>query len=519
MNNANCSTKIKIGNLFFLLAVFLLLSVVILFNGLYYQGGYLTADGCNYLALARNILEHGNFNVNLLAGEKEKAFFSIWPVGYPIMISCMAKVTGVSVFLASKITNILLVSVILYLLLHLFQEKAYIYSTLLFLIPFVEISSFTLTEISFVCGMLWLTVATIHFTESKQVSFITVANLTLACLFLFMSRYIGYFSVWFIGCLALYYFYKKNYSKFLHLIASATFSSVFICGYLYNNYVLTGYLTGMPRFSGGEGLSDMLLMISGAFLEEFNLLSLGYGNSSRSIILFILTLCLQLVLMYFILGRKVLSIQIPDNKRKSLYRIPCYIGLFYFVVLIGNRMTTYFSDLFYRMMFPGTFLILVGGISFVQYTTNKSFKKSFNTFILVIAGLSFLGAIALPFLREKLSGNEHVSYTENITRINDIVKDVPRGSVLVFGDRNLLYLRPDLFITSPYYLPFFPKAETWSEFLVRLDRKYPGKKVFAMLKQSNFWESANDEDLLKMYDETVFNFIKSYENSLFVQIR
>lgn len=506
-------------NWIILTLVFITISVVILFNAFYYQDGYLTADGCNYLSLANNLLEKGSFEGNLLAGEKERAFFSVWPVGYPILIYFVAVVSGLSVFLASKIVNILLVGGILLFFVTLFKEKAYIYSLLLLFSPFIEISSYTLSEIGLLFGIMWFSAALIQFTEKNDVSLVNVISITLACIFSFLSRYIGYFTVWFTILLGLYYLYRKKYRKFLYLIASSTLSSLFICAYLYHNYIQTGFMTGMPRFSSPEGLGTIAVMTIEAFLKETNLLSLGYGNTLQSVILFVATFILQsiVICLYFRKKNTFYNNEINNNPPNQ-YIMFFLIGSFYYIVLVGNRITTYFSELFYRIMYPGTFLVLIGLVSYVLTQANTSIQQSFKKCLIALAFLSLMNAILLPMAKDITSHSRHISYLDNIGNISTLIKNIPKNSVLVFGDRNILYLRPDISIASPYYKPFFPSKESWPEFLSRVQKKFPDRNVYVMLQNSNFWESSTKQDLSQWYHKSVTEFIQKYRGQAFVQI-
>src|SRR5262245_1575342 len=71
--------------------------------------GYLSPDSTDYLKLAENILAGNGLRVTDSGRfPADMRLFSIWPVGYPVLISATAGLLDVPAFLASKLLNALL---------------------------------------------------------------------------------------------------------------------------------------------------------------------------------------------------------------------------------------------------------------------------------------------------------------------------------------------------------------------------------------------------------------------------
>lgn len=496
-----------------LLLLFLVVSVTVILKSLFFSNGYVGADGCNYLSLAQNLLEHGSFKVNSMMAKQERALFAIWPVGYPVLIYLVAKITGLTVFLASKLLSILFVAGILLIFRRLFGDDAPVFSCLILLFPFVEIVSHTFSEVPFIFGMLWYCTGVGNCFEQDKVQWLNIMNITLAGIFLFVVRYVGLFSVGFTGCLILYYFFMKRYKKSASLTVSAVIVFSFACLYLYNNYVQTGYMTGMIRGDAHETIPGMLWMIVRAIFGEMNFLVLGFGATLKSLTFFVLTFTIQVALFFYLVRDK--KIRMSDmNISGCAYRSFIAVGCFYYFSIMSARMLATLSNLEYRFMFPGTFLILLGVLGCISVTNHDKFHQ-YKKFIVVIALISFCFGNVQPFIKNPSLLKNSISYYENIAKLTTIADKIPPGSVVVFGDRNLAYMRTDLSIASPFYTPNFKEQEDWPTFLNRIEDKYKGRRIYAMLQYTNFFMSRDVDNLHKAYDQTVVQFIlENFDNEL-----
>ena len=108
----------------YLLIIFIMMAVAIVVKSYFHPDGYLSPDSTNYLKLAQNLLEGNGYYVSAYGSTgQDREFFAAWPVGYPTLIFVVAKLTGLSVFWASKFLNILLIGIILGIFRNLFKHK------------------------------------------------------------------------------------------------------------------------------------------------------------------------------------------------------------------------------------------------------------------------------------------------------------------------------------------------------------------------------------------------------------
>ena len=80
-----------------LILLFLSLSIIILLNTFFDPNEYLSPDSTYYLRLSKNLLLHEGFGIADYTAPDGKSFFAIWPVGYPVLIYIVSRLTGLGI--------------------------------------------------------------------------------------------------------------------------------------------------------------------------------------------------------------------------------------------------------------------------------------------------------------------------------------------------------------------------------------------------------------------------------------
>ena len=238
----------------YLLMIFIMMAVAIVVKSYFHPDGYLSPDSTNYLKLAQNLLEGNGYYVSAYGSTgQDRELFAAWPVGYPTLIFVVAKLTGLSVFWASKFLNIIFIGIILGIFRYLFKHNAYVYGLILLFSAYIEIFSFTWSETIFIVALVWFATSVyLLIVNPKRISLLYFSIMA-ASLLLFMSRYIGAFSFGLIGLLGLYYgAIKKDKSKSFILIGIAVINIGIMILYLHHNYTETGFSTGVKRIPSSE---------------------------------------------------------------------------------------------------------------------------------------------------------------------------------------------------------------------------------------------------------------------------
>ena len=67
----------------------------------------------------------------------------------------------------------------------------------------------------------------------------------------------------------------------------------------------------------------------------------------------------------------------------------------------------------------------------------------------------------------------NTNYLIHINKMKKIYAKLPDDAVVIFGGRELKYLRPSIKIASPKIISDFKNNETWAEFLSDLEKSAP----------------------------------------------
>lgn len=519
---------------FKLWCIFLLMTSSILLKAIYHQDGYLTPDSMNYLRLAQNMLDgNGLFVTDLLEGEKRK-LFAIWPAGYSFLIFLVAKITFLNVFWASKVLNILTIALIFLLLKKLFKQKAFAYGAIFLISPFAELFSYTWSETVFMFGLIWFTLSIFNFHVNKD--HLSLLTITAAALLLFLTRYIGAFAVGIIGLLAIYFIFKKEFKHAAKLIGAAIFLSVVIVAYLYNNYLHTGFATGMPRIESPESTSELFSMLYKAQLVEFNPFVIYPFHINSNFQLYIFLILLGILLMFLVVhvnystkeGSRATTNQSKSVKRsamtngqleitkqtnhnskryKYLWLYFAINGLIYWLAIVFMRWTSHFDNFNFRLLGPATLLLTIALLAFIQFNIqrNRVYFIGFTTLFL-LAFMYNSNEQLIPQMKN------NITYQETIDTIVEKYQFLPSESIIVFANRHIDYLRTDVSNIRPYFTPYFAYQETMEQFLERLEKNHASTTSAIYIEV--------DQNLSRYYfHESIHTFMEEHRDEQFVKIK
>ena len=445
----------------YLLLIFILMTFSVVMKSYFNYDGYLSPDSTHYLQLAQNLLEGKGYYVSAYGTTKcNREFFAIWPVGYPTFIFLIAKLTGLSVFWASKLLNVILIGIILGMFRALFRERAYIYGLILLFSSYIEIFSYTWSETVFITVLLWFSLSVYLLIRTHQKTIMLYLSLMIASLMLFIVRYIGAFSFGFVGLLGLYYLLlKKEKLVGIVLVGIAVINISIMTLYLYHNYMQTGFPTGIRRVPSSETNLQLSIMLIKALIAE-TLIPITIIHKKVKVFS-------VLVVQYFALGvlfwkyREEVRTEIfmPQRPTSPLPLVFVTIGLVYLFSIIVIRWIVQFDGYSYRLLAPGSFLLFISLIYFVQEKGTKEFIRAFNHFLLFFAIVSYLYRVPYSVL---VSSRHNPTYYQHLNTLNSKYKKIEKNSIVIYGSNHLNYLYTDMQIRKPH------SKEKWSEFIERI---------------------------------------------------
>ena len=186
-----------------------------------------------------------------------------------------------------------------------------------------------------------------------------LAGLFLSGIALFMMRYIGLISVGIIGLIALINFFKRRWLPSAGLVLISILQLAFAVLYLLHNKASTGYATGIPRVLPEESSLELLRQLLSALKEEFVFIQCGKP--------FLVSLGLILMLgIYLYLTRKE---SYNDKKFNGLWKYFLLTGVLYLSAIVAIKWVSNIEPLYFRLLAPGTFLIILSLSLYVSSPT------------------------------------------------------------------------------------------------------------------------------------------------------
>jgi hypothetical protein len=198
---------VRIHNVVMLISIFVGVALLILTQS-YFFGAFILPDSGYYLRLAEALRNGSRSYVDMISGSWEKQnYFAVWPIGYPVMIAFIALITNTEIYLASKIVSVIILLILFALFYIRFKNHAWLYALITINYGFLHFFYVTCSEQPFILGLIWLSFTLVDILKSEKVKYVHYISLGFASLFLFLSRYIGVFSVGAIGLTAVYQVY------------------------------------------------------------------------------------------------------------------------------------------------------------------------------------------------------------------------------------------------------------------------------------------------------------------------
>ena len=382
--------------------IYALLISVLLFRINVHVYHYTTPDSLAYLRQSNLILNHWKecSFVNLF---EIKQGFTIWPIGYPLIISIISFLTGFSVLISSKISTFIFLGLSFTLLSYWFKNKTWFLAFSFFSYGSLEVLSQTWSETPFIFFVLFLTFIISNEKKFSNIQIFFIVSLVL--IILFLIRYVGVIYYVFISIIALIKIIKGEKKKGLYYLGTVSLSSIIVITYLYQNFLISGYSTGINRISLGHQEPWLFgkYFFQGIF-NEFSIARNYFFDNKSPDLLFIILLSFQLLIIIFIIFKKIQlkhSIQFNDCQ-KLLFQIS---GI-YLVGIIILKAFIPIDKFDYRILFPFTLPLTISLFSWLIEEKQKIFWKHTHKPIIIFMIISLLANLPKNYLLQLIK--EHL---------------------------------------------------------------------------------------------------------------
>jgi len=490
-----------------LLGLFFCLSIGIILNSYLHPYGYLTPDSNNYLRLAKSIAQGNGLYVLTpdFESSDQPKFFATWPIGYPALVAIFHLITGIKIFWASKILNILIAGVMLWLMWRVFGNKAWLYGSLLATASFIELFSYTFSEIPFMLSLFGFPLILYHyFSPDFHNSSRNAISLGFLILTLFIFRYIGAFSLIVAGIYFLWYWY--HHKKLDWQLLMVLFSTSALMGlYLWNNYLETGAITGYARPEALQSRFEQVYQLVRSVLYE-----LCFPLTKKFAWLsLVITGIVSQILLFLLFNKPKVQFNL---KRSELNAWPYFLvsGFVYLVCLVVLRLNFIFDDFNFRLLAPATLLLGIGGINLIHCRYPQAFT-ALSRLMLVLMVASLLINIPVKHLYNHWFESNQPTYPRSMAKVKSIYDSIKRPAVIGFGDGRYIFQKPKIYTPHPYGSPKASEAQPMDTFLQKI-RHFDGP-VYLDIPDTTYIHGYREKH------PTVNQFIRENQSRGFIQIK
>jgi hypothetical protein len=426
------------------------------------KNGGISHDGCYYLQLAKSIKADLSFFQTRL-GESGKAisvyFPASRPAGYPLAIATLSGLTQLPVLIGAKLLAIICGCLIAVLFYRLYGQEGVAPAALLITSLCLELAFSVLSGMLFTALLVgW--VYALHNGFAYGFSWLRVGGVALIGGAIFATRYVGIVVLPVLAILAVYHPSMRQFHWDLKRLILFAGTATLIGGYLLMNYYFAGY--ALPDHPAqNPSLFQLLGDFISEFVNSFNLLfTILYRGVGIRFLALAAALVVQVSVLFFWLKRFRPSFQ-KLGTVQPLTQIAGLTAVLYLGLLLGLYLVKFYT-LSYRFMVP---VVVLGGWGLFHqlYTTQSAtFLRMVRYSLLSLAVISvcFNGMARSAY---HLLWKPTPTFPEHLTRIQNRYQDIPAGSVVLFPEKDLLYLRPDLI---PNYSALRSEPQEWTQSMV-----------------------------------------------------
>ncbi len=364
---------------------------------------YTTPDSEYYMRVAENVVVGKGFvsphpmDYPILEGAIEYPF-TIWPVGYPVTISALMWPTGLGALTASKIVNLIFLAFIFLLLQYWFKDGAWLAGLYFLSYGKMEVFSYSWSESPFLFFELLLCYWMMQSLTVKKDTWLW-AKLGFALLSLFLFRYAGLIFFFLAAGIMLYLVWHKHHQKGIHYFVGLSIASITALFYLYRNYQLSGFYSGMDRIQPEvESWGYFtLLLLKGLFNEL--MLARNYFFKGNLDLLFLGLFILQLVLAVWLCKWRTLYIHKTLLSKTSVILLAC--SATYLVGIVILRKIQPFDPFDFRILAPFSTPLFIALFSSLGLPENRAYYLKTVTWVVAFMGICWAMSLPKQFLMEQ----------------------------------------------------------------------------------------------------------------------
>jgi len=441
-------------NIIFL--IFLIVSTLLLWSSYHERHGYAElTTSIEFLTIAKNILKGiGPYHIYLNLHDGGPMYSSYPQLGYSYAIAGIAFLSGLDVFWASKIVNIIFLLIMIALLCK-YHRNGRILSLALFFATYLLVYIHTWAETGAMLGYLSYAIFSSKIISNNNVNKKYFYYSALAIFFAFLFRGQGLFLLLPHAVGFIFLVIKRR--PLLHYFLSTL---MLIC--LVGMYYINIYIHNPSKLLFNIGIDNVLssailfkYLLFSLLVELIPITSIPYPGGIH-FLLFLISALVALSIILILLFVKNLRIPCPmrdrnsDDRYDDLYeavwpKVFSVIGVSYLCVLIWYVWTHYCDPFGYRFLCLGTVLLWIAIIDLMLRIKTKGIRHFINTVLIVFVSLSICSALIFPACWRIYRGQNFFS---EMDKIRKYVKKIPENAFVFslesYDIRYMQYVRSDL---------------------------------------------------------------------------
>lgn len=411
------------------------------------KNGGVSHDSSYYLRVAQSLLEGEGLSLPAFQGYDQKPelrFPVIRPVGYPIAVAIISGLFQIPVLIGAKALSVFCASGLAWLFFRMYGYDGFTLSAILLTALVIELYFSVLSGGLFTL-LLVLWAFLLAEALNKDFSWYQVVGIGIIGGFLFITRYVGIVVFPVLGLLTIYNPVKHQLSFNIKCFLSILVTLLLIGSYLTVNYLKAG-LFSPPHVTEHPFQKPSTLSLIGDYLWEllnsinmlFNILYRGewwrIGSTMTA-----LTLQIGFGVYWFRKFRPAINRFFPLS---PLTRITWLTAFVYLAMLLAIFLVKFYT-FSYRFVVPALLLLAWGGFHQAYYSQNENFLRvlRYTMVLIVIVSVGFNVLFRSGY---HLFWKPTPTFPSHLSRINSKYQDVPKGSFIIFPEKDLNYLRTDL---------------------------------------------------------------------------
>ncbi len=474
-----------------------LIIISVAINSYFDPYGGITLDAPWYLKLSQSIADDKGFNV--LSPDYQfyfdYHFFHLWPPLYPLCIGLLSKLTSIPIWFSFKLVNLIFIFFAFRKIHKYFNQYSLVFLSLFFGGYMLDMYYQCWSEVPLIC------VFSLYFIElqklqiSNNVTIKNIIKLSLYNLVLVGIRYQAIIAILGLAVFAIKFYKQRDFKNFKYLVWTCIFLFIVEVVFIYANYFIWNKIHYNVPLDFSV-IKDIIATISIQFFNQINFLF------CQSITAWFL-LPISIIAAYILYSKTIIKKTGSFYPNALAISVGC-MGILYITLPILMRANNAIGIAHYRFYSVAIFCLFWSILSIYIYSK----RIHINIYLILFMCVSFfINTFGKNYYIAKVKNIQN--FASRFEEINKKYSHIPDKSIVVFADKWIEFIRPEIESISPYENIMGDLSLPIDSFIAKL--KLQPKDIYI--------EVIKKEDLrVKRYHKSVELYMQKHQAEEFVKI-